>query len=488
VELGSFALVLIVIALVQLFASRTFDLFGHALWLDEILTWLIANDGSLVHAMRGVHGGVETNPPTLYLLLWPIAKVAGGLNEVGLRVFSLASMLIAIIGGYALCRRVFGALASAAGALALWAHPLVVDQAFEARFYGPWLAATIWLCALSIDPGQTVSRASTALRYILAVLVATLHWFGLVVLALLIAAEWFLSVRYDRQSPPERVGRIAPLLVGVAASLACLPFMLGQRDGLSVPTWIEPITLPDVKKMMVRLFGPPALITVVMTWWVARVMSRRLNGAPDIRALLPITSLLLLPPIVIAFSLLVQPAMKDRYLIVSLPVLAPLAAWLAHELNRWWTSGLIVALVVVGAAEMKGKAASARGLERQLSDIAAAIDANDDVQPVVFKRRIDLYPMLRLRPDIVARSKVLSFDDPAPPVLSHATVYERDMGRKVSRFYPIAEPISEPELRTLDSFIAVFPPYEVAEMQELLPGCRVRRVADQVYVVAPVKP
>src|SRR4051794_13261254 len=111
-EIAIFVPSLLLVVLAQMAAVKSFDVFHHPLWLDEYLTWSITNDPSFVHAMSAVRGGVDTNPPTLFLLLWPIAKVTGGLNEVGLRVFSLCSMLIAITGTYVMCRRFFPRLPS----------------------------------------------------------------------------------------------------------------------------------------------------------------------------------------------------------------------------------------------------------------------------------------------------------------------------------------------------------------------------------------
>jgi len=66
--LREFALVgafFLAIFLAQIFATRSRNLFTHPIWLDETLTWTIANDPSFSHAMSAVRSGVETNPPRM---------------------------------------------------------------------------------------------------------------------------------------------------------------------------------------------------------------------------------------------------------------------------------------------------------------------------------------------------------------------------------------------------------------------------------------
>src|SRR3954451_15866352 len=84
-------LLLISSLLVQLLGTNQLDLFRHGLWLDETITWLITNDASFGHAIAAICGGVDANPPTIYALLWPVARVVGGLNEAGLHVVSFLS-------------------------------------------------------------------------------------------------------------------------------------------------------------------------------------------------------------------------------------------------------------------------------------------------------------------------------------------------------------------------------------------------------------
>src|SRR3954454_2405082 len=103
IELAAVFAGLAVLLTVQLLIAGLRDVLSHPLWLDECLTQLLATDASFPHALAAIRGGVETNPPTLYLILWPLAHIVGG-DVVFLRTFAAIAMLLALVGIYAICR------------------------------------------------------------------------------------------------------------------------------------------------------------------------------------------------------------------------------------------------------------------------------------------------------------------------------------------------------------------------------------------------
>ena len=490
-EIALVSAILSVMILLQVFATRSGNLFGHVLWLDETLTWTIANDPSFAHAMAAVRGGVETNPPTMYLILWPIARVLGGLNEVGLRVFSFASIVTALAGIYTICGHRFGPIESFVGALVLAAHPLIVFHAFEARFYGPWLAATVWYVVMIMRLRDSKSRSlgSMIVACALAILAATMHYFGVVAVLLISTAD----VVFDSRPPGPRGRRLIPPACGLAAALLCIPFILGQRAGLHVRTWIEPSSLSEVKDVLVALFGPPSLLVILLATWACIILRGAPDDAndaseqspPDLRVLIPLGSLLLFPLLIIAFAFLVQPALKDRYLILAVAPLAPLAAHLASRTPRWFALGLILLLFVIGAAEMMGRSRAVRGLQRDtramIDDVRRQLAAGE---PVMFKRRVEIFPLARAAPDLLPQTSLLDFDPSLDSNVRAFSVYERDMARTFARFYDRYKlaPLNELPRR----FVLVVPPdpREQDDARAMFPEARFQQRGTWTWLIS----
>lgn len=470
VELISFFAALAILACVQIAGARALDLFSHPLWLDECFTSLLANDKSFSHMLSAIAAGVDTNPPTLYLILWPIARVLGTMNEVALRIIALIWMLAAVTGLYAICRRFFGRGPSAVAALAVWAHPLIIDHAFEARFYGPWLALTVWFCYLQLDASAKQSSARRVARYILGIGATSIHYFGVIAM-LLIAAGDLLAHR--------RIKRLGPFVAGLAVVALCTPLLLKQRAGLSIATWIEPFTISEFKADLVAVFGAPSLLVtalVIWVWYVFTPTQRTQSDDPasDYRQLIPLSSLLLMPVAVAAISIVAQPALVLRYLILSIAPLAPPMAALAQRSSRPVIVLLMIILSGLGVVSIVGKSRATRGLDNEFRVAIAEIDRrvpSDGL--IVFKRRREMYPILHMRPDLVSRSAQLEFDDSVLPDVTRMSRYERDMGRKVQHTYPWLRTAKRDELTEKNVFYVVAPVDEFRELQRQLPGFRV---------------
>src|SRR5438093_187083 len=67
-------------------------LFARHFWIDEIFTFALVADPDPVHALGALAGGVDMNPPTLYLLLRGLTLLTGGPGEVAFRVFAAGSI------------------------------------------------------------------------------------------------------------------------------------------------------------------------------------------------------------------------------------------------------------------------------------------------------------------------------------------------------------------------------------------------------------
>src|SRR5207249_8836475 len=89
------------------------------------------------------------NPPGVYLWLRLFTQIVGDSSETTFRVFSFLWVLVGLIGIYVAVRRIVAPLIAFGAVLAVWCNPLVLEYAFEARAYAPWLAGSIWLAVLA---------------------------------------------------------------------------------------------------------------------------------------------------------------------------------------------------------------------------------------------------------------------------------------------------------------------------------------------------
>src|SRR5438874_7064344 len=97
---------------------------------------------------------------------------------------------------------------------------------YQARMYGLWFAAAAWFCAYSVFAERRSSRFVIAGGCVLAALLVTVHWFGIIVLALVSGS----AIIVRRARPAERRADVWPFLTGVATVLAFMPFIQSQRS------------------------------------------------------------------------------------------------------------------------------------------------------------------------------------------------------------------------------------------------------------------
>jgi hypothetical protein len=462
-ELWVAALAAAGVLVAQIAAAGAVGMIPRHLWLDEVLTYLLASDPSVRHSMAALAGGAETNPPPYFLLLRAFAIPLGGMDETVMRLFALCSIWLAMVGLYATLRRAYGVLPAAAGMIFLASHDLVVRHTFEARFYGPMLAAAIWTCFFL--QGATTPRRRTVINAVLlamaSLLLCTLHYFGIFALVIIMVAH--LLWAKDLAGRP-RWRQVAPALVGPAALAAWAPVFLRQRSHLTSGTWLKSTTAPLLWIYLKELFPPLPMLALALAIVLMAISIRRTARRDDLfstepwwkpdRRVASLLALVSMGVIVLLFSLTVQPALKGRYAIVTV---AGMAVVLAHAVSRAdWHGGLVVCVLlflvsVHALTELKHTwVTNARhdAFDEQLDRMIADVRAHADV-PCVFEFRHSLYPVCYLAPDVRDRSCFLDFDrlplgSSASDLLSHPMsdeqirfrTFERDMARNVAAFYP----------------------------------------------------
>ena len=424
-EIGGLAAGLAALFALQLVLSQSLSLFQAHFWLDELFTFAIVSDPELPHAMQALTDGVDTNPPTLHLLLRLFYGIVGGEAETAFRCFALLSMFLALVGIYLILREVFAPWPALAGVLAVWCHPLIQRHAFEARFYGPWLAALVWytyvLARALRSPrplGWLAAVAATS------VLVCTIHYFGVITLVLVTLFELWANRPWGKRT----LGCLAATSLGPLVLAACAPFFLGQRAALTVGTWITP---PDLAGALVG-FAP--VLVVFCLYYLRGILAKHLPAGRDPSSVLGLVSLTLLPPALILFTVLVQPATMTRYILPTLAVLGPVVAFFSLFLPRAGQVGLCLALVAGGAWNLHDLAELKRDNDLQTSELIAAIRELPKGTPVVFEFTNSLYVVERYAPDLSSRCYFLDFERGQLPEASNHRIVTRDVARQYAKY------------------------------------------------------
>jgi hypothetical protein len=413
-------------------------------WADELHTAAIVSDPDFGHSMRSLANCVDGAPPGLHLSLRAFTRLTGGPAEVSHRLFALLSVLAALAGLYACLRHCFSRPASFTAVLAVWANPVVLHNAFEGRFYGPWLASIVWYAYfLARSPDASPRRPSNLAVAVTSVLVCTYHYFGVFTLVLVTGFE----LLFHRPSRATRWNGLAAAALGPAVLAACTPFYLGQRAGLTVATWAEPADLNGVTTFLASLLTPPgvaaALVAVLVAAWLSAslrpVRDRVDEAAPaprDLTALAGLTGLIALPLVLIAFSFLVQPTLVDRYGMPAVAALAPAVAWAAARMTRAWAGILWIFFVVVSSAGLSQECKSYRARDEGTRELIAAIEERTGSDPVGFESIHELFVVCRYAPpDVAGHCFFLDFEPEEIGDADDCRILTRDLARRFAESY-----------------------------------------------------
>jgi uncharacterized membrane protein len=231
-----------VLTLVAL-ALRLHGLERESLWFDELYTWTQIDWPTFGEALaRGIATDVA-NPPLYPAILFLWAKLAGT-SAWALRLPSVLAGTACVPATYALGRRVFArAEARIAAALmaCLWT-PVAYGQ--EARTYAMALlavtaTATLGLGALQrAQRGQPVGAARCVALVVAALSASYLHYFGLMIVAMLLGGGAVALVR-RRCASRAVVAVVGAWLVGLAPLAAIMVATLRTTESFWVPrpTW-----------------------------------------------------------------------------------------------------------------------------------------------------------------------------------------------------------------------------------------------------------
>jgi hypothetical protein len=270
-----------------------------------------------------------------------------------------------------------------------------------------------------------------------------------------------------------------------------LPFLVDQRSGLTVATWIDPTTGLTIARLAYRFFvnwSFGALIALGVVGFFRRKW-RPAEKIGLLHTFAPLLSLFLFPVLIAAFSLAVQPTLYERYIIV---VVAPVAVLIARaalpaegKTGALFAGAVSVAMVAALGLEMRRYNALTAITDWRIHNAIVTTDrivARGGPFPVLFARRFEQYPLIQLRPDLASSTALVDFDG-NPPDLLRRTVFERDMARRIASFYPQYRLFNVDARRPASPLFLITSSNEEDEARRLLKNFQVVTEAPDVYLV-----
>jgi hypothetical protein len=417
----------------QLTAVDGWYLLSRRFWIDELSTYEIVAAPGLMDALRAIHGGIDSMPAYALLMRLPAAVVSDP-SELFLRGGSLVFILLAAVGVYALLRESASSTVALAGALALWAHPLALNQAFDARFHGPFLAASVWFC-LAVHRRHTVSpgRGGAIALAAAALALCSIHLFGVIVWAIVLGTSALIFRRWRS---------LWPALAGPAVLPALWWLALGpQRRTVTVSSWEDPFSWSRAADTTGFVLLPVFFTSVILLIWAIqateaiRNRSTSVAPAPVSPAEILLTSLGLLVPALIAVSLVIQPTLTPRYSIAAVAALAAPIAFLTARIPRWGMVIVLSALLVSSGVILRRNANQARWQDGQTDAVIASIRELPADAQVVFEVSHVLEIVWRYAPDLRSRIALIDFESGQLPDASRMRIVSRDLARAFRRYF-----------------------------------------------------
>lgn len=432
----------------------SFAIWGQTLllrpfWMDEVHSWLLISDPDVNHALNALRRGADYNPPVYYLVARAFHSVVP-LTEHNLRVLSGLLTIGTSIGLALVFARRMTWLAAVGSSLLICSQSLVILQSTEARFYALWLCLLTWFCLLltSHDGKQKVVRI--VLLSVLAASIAGTHYFGIISVGLACVA-FAAANRFRSQSI---VRAIIPFGAAVVAVACCLPLLRGQKAALTAATWVKPATLESAVGYVTQFF-PALLLLVAGAVWLAGVLLRPVNNenaegdtervvdsaAPSDTFsrnsdLFVFGSMLLMPLILIAFSVVVQPATVNRYAVAATVWLVPVISWLLKTTDGESKKSVLVFVagcLMFAIGVRQGSATWNFNLTRQ-RQLASDLEDVPDDQIVLFENRIDYWLAQHRSPQKMWFQ--LDFESADADGLTNLRIVQRDVGRAIQPLYP----------------------------------------------------
>ena len=431
-----------VLALLLIAVAVWNTLFTRPLWLDEVHTLIVASRPSAGLVLSDLSAGVDTAPGLLHLTLWLLGRVFP-LGTVMLHVFPFVTVWLGSVFLFAALRRRFDLVPALGGTLAVLTHLLVIQMTYEARFYGPWLALA---AGFAWSVGRVPGRGRDALVALFAILICTIHWYGVISLGIMCVAV----VVAQRRSWRAGTRTVAPAAAGLVVLALCIPILQSQRAAVTAPTWI-----PEPNSQQAWEMARTFYVSLVPVFAVLILLAHKLGREPKVEsreqlaeaeaensgpraesrgpraAVAALASLALMPFAIAAVSFVLQPTLIDRYATVAALAWGPLVA-LAIQLLAPRTRVLFcVLLLSLGILNYRRAAGGMASYQRVFdADVRSyTLGVSRTNLPIVFQSRHVQLPVAAVQPPGRDRMVFLALPDSTLDTIFPAGGPLRLMGR-----------------------------------------------------------
>ena len=274
-----------------------------------------------------------------------------GSSDGFLRLPSVLAFPAAVALTAAIAWRSFGRTAGAVAGFLLALNALALQYAQEARAYGPLLAfaAASVLCFMLAVERPTARR--WALWVAVSVVAAYLHPYALFV----VAAQGLSLAWLPAERVPWRTMGIATAVLAIAVLPLLMLVVTGNTSRIS---WIDPLSANVVWGMLKQVAGggeQPLLLLLylglALVLLAAAFVARPRRSETAWLAVLPVLWFAV-PVALLALLSAVQPTFLAKYLIVSVPALAVIAAGALARVRPLPLAGAL--LIVLGVLHVSG--------------------------------------------------------------------------------------------------------------------------------------
>lgn len=490
VTVGTLAVVLTVALAI---ATGMLTALQRPLWLDEIVTQLIAGDpGGLWH---GVQSGADFQPPPHYALVRLVQGISGVTTPASARWPSALAALLSIGLLGAALRSSLSVAAALTGALALAAHPLFLAQAVEARPYALWILATL-LTALAVNDPRTARSWRLAAA---SALLCSVHYFGVLSLAAtgLVA---IMSGRVRREPLSRTIRAVLPLTGGIASLGVLLPLALVQLRAIGGRSWVPPATVQHLVDFLAFPWGwrPAALLISAgaITFAIGRLpLARSWRWLPPHRpswnpGLMALLATALVPLLVVGVSVAYKPVLVLRYAAPATLAVAVAVAFAVEALPALirWLAVLLLARAAVFSFSSTAAAAQQRATllateqrvvqQLRTRGIATISPFRHEAYGASAAGRGGAVAWVELPDSVLERAA----QAPGTALTRNFLLVERDFGRTIRREFSFPTTVSLEAARTASAVALLRDPMHAAADSIWLPGRQACPLSDRLSV------